>query len=97
MNPPFFEPRPNHAVGRDRIFISHGWPYIIDVHAASGRLVRRITRAHASIAVGPAVVDEVLRRAKTHYDTASQRGGASYLTYSGRTKMPCMDSCRFWA
>lgn len=89
MNPPLFEPRPSHAIdGGQRIYVSRGWPYLIDVYDNSGQLVRRISRAHDSIQVGAALVDEVLRRAKAHYDTSSQRRGVSYHTYSERAKMP---------
>lgn len=88
-NPPFFEPGPARAIdGRGNIYVSRGWPYRIDVVDSRGNPIRRITRAHDSIPVTDAIVQEVLRRAKAHFDTTSERTGASLYTYEVRSRMP---------
>lgn len=88
-NPAFFEPGPSRTYdGRGWIYVARGWPYTVDVHDARGNLVRRITRAHDSIPVTDEMVQEVLRRAKAHFDTTSERTGASLYTYEVRSRMP---------
>src|SRR5687767_4322428 len=88
-NFPFFEPRPARAVDSlGRSYLAAGWPYRIDVHDVDGRLIHRITRAHDSIPVTPELTAEVLRRAKSYYDTTAQRGGATMRTYNERAKLP---------
>ena len=90
-NPPFFEPRPSHAIdARGMVYVAHGWPYVVDVFDANGELVRRISRAHDSVQVTDALVAEVLRRARAYYDTTSERRGASYHTYTERARMPAV-------
>jgi hypothetical protein len=87
-NSPFFEPSKSFAVdGRGRVYLSAGWPYRIDVHDENGNLIRRISRAHDSVPVTNAMVEEVLRRANAHYDTAG--GGASMReSYRTRAEFP---------
>jgi hypothetical protein len=88
-NSPFFEPSRSRAIdGRGFVYIAQGWPYIIDVHDTEGRLIRRITRSHDSIPTTDTLVEEVLQRAKSYYDTTRDRRGASYYTYSVRATMP---------
>jgi hypothetical protein len=88
-NPPFFEPYPSHAIdGLGNVYVASGWPYVVDMFDANGVLRRRISRSHDSIAVDDRLVDEVLRRAKAHYDTTRGTDGATYRTYSERAKMP---------
>ena len=88
-NPPYFEP--NASIAHDTLghtYALPGWPYRIDVFDHTGRHVRRISRAHDSIPVTDAMVDEILRRAQTYHDTASERGGASMHTYNSRARFP---------
>jgi hypothetical protein len=88
-NPPFFEPGPSRTYdGRGWIYVARGWPYTIDVHDARGNLARQISRANDSIPVTDEMVQEVLRRAKAHFDTTSERTGASLYTYEVRSRMP---------
>jgi hypothetical protein len=88
-NPPFFEPSPSYAIDdRDHVYLAPGWPYVVDVYDLNGALIRRITRAHDSLPVTDDLKAEVLRRARTFYDSTSQQRGATYHTYSERAKMP---------
>jgi hypothetical protein len=88
-NYPFFEPTPARAVdGRGFVHIARGWPYVIDTYDADGALVRRMTRAHDSIPVDDALMGEVMRRARAHYDTLTQVRGASMRTYENRAGYP---------
>lgn len=88
-NRPFFEPVPSHAIdARGHVYVAPGWPYVINVYDRGGTLVRRITRAHESVPVTADLIAQVLRRAKSHYDTTSQQSGATYHTWSERARMP---------
>lgn len=88
-NPPFFEPTPSRAVdGRGFVHVARGWPYVVDTYDTEGALVRRMTRAHDSISVDDALVGEVMRRARVHYDTLTEVRGASMRTYETRAGYP---------
>jgi hypothetical protein len=77
-NTPLWEPRQEYAAdGLGRVHISHGSPYVIETWTADAegaRLVRRLTREHAPVAVGNALVDRYFAEAETYFDTTSQRG-----------------------
>jgi hypothetical protein len=85
---PFFDPTGSSTVdGRGYVYVTAGWPLSIDVYDADGTMIRRISRAHDSIPVTPDLVDEVLRRARTYYDTLPQRASWMHALVE-QSKMP---------
>jgi hypothetical protein len=87
-NTPFFEPARSRAVdARGFVYVAAGWPYRIDVYDPTGALVRRMSRAHDSIPVADAMIDEILRRARAHYDTA-RAGNHMLESYEARAGFP---------
>src|SRR5690606_22257302 len=88
-NPPFFEPAPSRAVdGRGLVYFTEGWPHVIDVHDASGWLVRRISRAYEAVAVTDDIIEEMLGRVRAHYDSVGGAGGGSARFYEARAALP---------
>jgi hypothetical protein len=87
-NSALFDPAPTRTLdGRGYAYVAEGWPYVIDVYDAGGRHRRRISRAHTEVPVTDNMVEELLRRVRTHYDTT----GANptwYPAYEGRAGLP---------
>jgi hypothetical protein len=65
---PLFEPVAGAAVTSDGTqYVAHS-SYRIDVFDASGRLVRRVTRAHTPVAITRADVDSLVARVRRRYE-----------------------------
>lgn len=86
---PLFEPRGTRAIdGRGFVYITPGWPLVVDVYDTDGAHVRRLSRAHDTIPVDDELVDEVVRRARSHFDTLGARGASGMNSLNARVKMP---------
>jgi hypothetical protein len=89
--PPLFEPRPIYAEdGRGRFYHVPGAGYAVDTWDFTGRLLRRLTRAHDPVPIDEALVQRYRDRVRAHWDTMPLTGEGSRLKieHEGRAELP---------